>query len=415
MANHSGLLIRFQPQLRYDSNEAFFADSAAEWTDNPGNMLLRGAGDKPGGTVAAKAPSRGPAPLSLDFLAAAVYTGGAPVSEDDEITATTHDYRAMYVKLRQQFPGYRNRMYGRAKPDSHGRLWLQYWFFYFFNDYNLAGGIGLHEGDWEMVQFRMDPDGKRPDLAVYAQHVHAEEAPWEHVEKLDGSEDTPVVYVARGSHASYFEAGYHETEAWYDIADGKRETPKLELEIVGDDPPGWILWPGRWGGTHARIPKIDQPSPQGPVTKTQWADPERLTDRAKTHLRPKALPPPDVQAERKQGRLVISFDFSTRAGPKPERLVVTVNSRDDAIQPRTFTFAIEPALRGSVETRIELSESQRYDIRVSITDNQGRPSESSMVLIPAGGKDGSPFYQRVLPPIGRAIGGLFESLRRRVT
>jgi len=41
------LLHRFKPQLSYDSNEAFFADSAAEWTDNPGNVL-RAAMTAPG-------------------------------------------------------------------------------------------------------------------------------------------------------------------------------------------------------------------------------------------------------------------------------------------------------------------------------------------------------------------------------
>jgi hypothetical protein len=411
MADNSGLLVRFQPQLKYDSNEAFFADSAAEWTDNPGNVLHRGPGGKLE-TIAATAPSTGPVPLSLDFLGPSKYANGQPVAEDDEISAPTSNYRAMYVRLRQ-LPGYKNRMYGRAKEDSRGRLWLQYWLYYFFNDYNLAGGIGLHEGDWEMVQYRMGADGERPDLAVYAQHVHAEQAPWEHVEKLGDSPDTPVVYVARGSHASYFAAGYHETEAWYDIADGKRETPKLELEIVGDEPPGWVLWPGRWGGTHARVPMVDQPSPRGPVAKTQWADPDTLTHRARTHERPEALPAPDVQVEREKGRLVISFDFSTRPDPRPERLVMTLNSRDDPLPPRTFTFAVEPALRGRLETRLELNEAQRYDVNVSITDNQGRPSESSLVLIPAGGDTHEPFYQRVLPPIGRAIGPLLDRFGRR--
>ncbi len=414
MADHSGLLVRFQPQLRYDANEAFFADSAAEWTDNPGNVLRRTEGGEPGDIIAARAPSMGPAPLSLAFLGASEYANGQPVTEDDVISAPTRNYRAMYVALRQ-LPGYRNRMYGRAKEDMQGRLWLQYWFYYFFNDYNLAGGIGLHEGDWEMVQFRMGLDGGRPDLAVYAQHVHAEQAPWEQVEKQAESPDTPVVYVARGSHASYFEAGYHETEAWYDIADGKREAPKLELEIIGDDPPGWILWLGRWGATRVRIPKIDQPSPRGPATKTQWADPETLTHRAQTHARPKALPAPDVQVERMKGHLVISFDFSRRVGPKPERLVMTVNSRDDVLPPRTFTFALEPALRGRVETRIELNESQRYDVYVSITDNEGRPSESSLVLIDAGGGKRRPFYELVGPPIGRAVSAFLGRLGRRRT
>jgi len=406
MVDPSTLLRRFQPALRYDSNEAFFCDSAAEWTDNPGNVLRRTEDGQPGAILAATAPSSGPTELNMAFLGASEYANKQPVENEDEIGAPTRNYRAMYVKLREQHPEYANRMYGRAKNDSKGRLWLQYWFFYFYNDYNLAGGIGLHEGDWEMAQLRMGPDGEHPDLALYAQHVHAEQAPWEHVEKPPESPDTPVVYVARGSHASYFEAGYHETEAWYDIADGKRPAPNIELEIIGDDPPGWVLWPGRWGATRARIPGIDQPSPVGPVKHAQWDDPEKLSDRAQTHARPAALPPPDVVVERKKGRLVISFDFSTRAGPKPERLVMTVSSRDDALPPRTFTFAVEPALRGSIETRIELNDAQRYDVYVSITDAQGRPSESSLVLIDPVGVESRNLFERIVPPIGRAIGAI---------
>src|SRR4051812_33312163 len=32
-------------------------------------------------------------------------------------------------------------------PERAGKLALQYWFFYVFNDWN-----NLHEGDWEMIQ-----------------------------------------------------------------------------------------------------------------------------------------------------------------------------------------------------------------------------------------------------------------------
>jgi hypothetical protein len=39
------LLRRFKPQLRYDSQEAFFADSAAEMTRNPHNTLRRAPHD----------------------------------------------------------------------------------------------------------------------------------------------------------------------------------------------------------------------------------------------------------------------------------------------------------------------------------------------------------------------------------
>ena len=36
-------------------------------------------------------------------------------------------------------------------PDIPGKLALQYWFFYVFNDFN-----NLHEGDWEMIQLDFD-------------------------------------------------------------------------------------------------------------------------------------------------------------------------------------------------------------------------------------------------------------------
>ena len=83
--------------------------------------------------------------------------------------------RRQYVKLRVARPELKNRVYGRA-VEADGRLWLQYWLWYFYNDYSLALGAGLHEGDWEMVQFRMN--GDQPDIAVYAQHSHAEKRRW---------------------------------------------------------------------------------------------------------------------------------------------------------------------------------------------------------------------------------------------
>ncbi|HSS57442.1 MAG TPA: hypothetical protein VLK59_05500, partial [Solirubrobacteraceae bacterium] len=274
MSEHDDLLQRFLPRLRYDSNEQYFADSAAEWTDNPGHELRRADG-----TLLGRAPL-----LALGLLGAKLYSDGREANASDFISDPRRDYRAQYVKLRVARPDLRNRVYGHAVEDN-GRLWLQYWLWYFYNDYSLALGAGLHEGDWEMVQFRMHDD--QPDVAVYAQHTYGEQRPWKDVEKEDGR---PVVYVARGSHASYFEAGFHTTEAWYDLADGKRPSPELTLEVIGDDGPAWALWPGRWGDTQPRLPGgIQQPSPTGPGVKKQWHNPDSLLDEARTpELKPAA-------------------------------------------------------------------------------------------------------------------------------
>lgn len=407
MAECEALLKRYQPQLKYDSNEAFFADSAAEWTDSPRNALRRESVDgRPGEILAAASPNQGQQQLSLAFLAAARYQSGAAVQDNDIITNPHRDYREQYVSLRQE-PGYANRMYGRCKQGSDG-LWLQYWLYYFFNDYNLAGGFGLHEGDWEMVQFRMGEE--HPALAVYAQHRWAEFAPWEEVEKLEGNPDTPVVYVARGSHASYFRPGYHETEAWYDIADGKRRTPKLALEIISDDTPSWVGWPGRWGDTLARIPGLEHPSPRGPGAKEQWDEPKTVLKDARRKSDPEKAPAaPKVNARRVDGHLQLEFDFSSHPGLEPERLVVTINSIDDPLPPRTLTFAVQGASRGTIQTRVSLDPTKNYDVAVSATDPAGKPSESNVVLIgPADGRG------RGLAAIPATIGRLVTAIRHRL-
>ena len=51
MADHEELLRRHQPGMKYDWMEQYFCDSAAEWTDNPGNELRRAdGGARPRGT-----------------------------------------------------------------------------------------------------------------------------------------------------------------------------------------------------------------------------------------------------------------------------------------------------------------------------------------------------------------------------
>jgi hypothetical protein len=407
MGDHDDLLHRHQPGLKYDSMEQYFCDSAAEWTDNPGNQLRRAdTAQGPGELLATGAD------LKLSFLAAGRYGGGQDVRPDDLIGDPKKNYREQYVALRAARADLRNRMYGHA-VEAGGHLWLQYWFFYFYNDYNLALGIGLHEGDWEMIQLRIH-DGA-PDLAVYAQHRQAEKRPWAQVHKVPGDPNRPMVYVARGSHASYFEPGFHETEAWYDLADGKRNSPRTTLEIVTDDDPAWIGWPGMWGDTRARVGGIDQPSPRGPSAHEQWTNPDVALAHAWEPQRKDAIDAPAVAITRDRGRMRIDFDFTRQPGPPAAALQVTVNSSDEAgVPPRTYTFHVVETRRGTLQTDVPLDPDKHYDVYASTTAGDPPiPSESTLTeLDPAGKVAKIPVAERMIGGFGRLVARVRGQLGR---
>ena len=169
------LLERHTPRLVYDSHEAYFADSAAIWTDSPTNVLKRADG-----TVLARPPK-----LALGFLGAHGLRATASRRwPTDAIGDTTRDYAANAATLHGQAK-YRNRVHGHARRDSQGRLWLQYWLFYYYNDYQLLGPLsgGNHEGDWELVQLRLDA-AEQPEQIVFSQHKQAESKAWKDAPKV---------------------------------------------------------------------------------------------------------------------------------------------------------------------------------------------------------------------------------------
>lgn len=412
MGAHDDLLKRFQPALRYDSNEQFFADSAAQYTEAPGIELRRvPAGGRPGALIASANPVGEEPKLSLAFLAPQTYANGAKVDKTDVIGVRGRDYRSQYVKLRTSRPDLNNRMYARA-VEANGRLWLQYWLWYFYNDYQLALGFGTHEGDWECIQLRMGIDGDVPDVAVYAQHRHGAKRPWDDVEKLADRPDTPVAYIARGSHAAYFERGYHQTEAWYDIADGKRPAPRLTLEIVEDATHPWMRWPGRWGDTTPRDrgADLDQSAPTGPGTKKHWRDPNRLLDNATASVLRETPRAPDVTLRRGTGgALELAYDFSART-LRPRALVVTVNSRNEkGVPPMTHTFdEVAATPKGTIRTEIVLHPERHYDVYTStVTGDPPQPSASHFGEIEA-------VHEAKAQPLGQRIAQAFGRLLARI-
>ena len=160
-------------------------------------------------------------------------------------------------------------VYERRAPGG----WVQWWLPYPSNDQDR--GIlrtGRHAGDWEMVQVRLA--GGRPVEAVYSQHSGAERCPWRGVEKRGGR---PVIYVANGSHASYFHAGTRD-RTWPEPndearGDGGAIVPRVVR--IDEDRPDWMRYDGRWGGAEAGLFPGEQGSPAGPAFQPQgrWSDP----------------------------------------------------------------------------------------------------------------------------------------------
>jgi hypothetical protein len=162
-----------------------------------------------------------------------------------------------------------------------GRLALQYWLFYAFNDFN-----NLHEGDWEMIQLVFDAADAAAALAEeplevgYSSHEGAERADWSD-DKLELVDEThPVVYPAAGSHANEFtEALYIGSSADAGVGCDDTRGPHLELrpevKTIPSDPAQaramfpWIAFEGRWG----ELQRAFFNGPTGPNLKRQWTEP----------------------------------------------------------------------------------------------------------------------------------------------
>jgi hypothetical protein len=177
-----------------------------------------------------------------------------------------------------------------------GKLALQYWLFYVFNDWN-----NLHEGDWEMIQLVFDASTpaqavRQPPVEVgYSQHEGAERAAWgdDKLELVDGTH--AVVHPAAGSHANFYgESLYLGSSAeegvgcddtrgpTFDIRPTVQTIPSDRAQARADFP--WIAFEGRWG---ERRPAFFN-GPTGPNLKTQWTEPIRWSEgwRARSYIVP---------------------------------------------------------------------------------------------------------------------------------
>lgn len=167
-----------------------------------------------------------------------------------------------------------------AREPGHRGFALQYWFFYYFNNFN-----DLHEGDWEGMQLAFDAAtpaealGEAPYEIVLFQHAGGEHADWnEHKVQHEGSH--PVVYPASGSHATFYGSsvylgvGQNGSGVGCDRTTEPLSAIRPRAILVPDVPSrrgefAWLTYTGRWG---QREPGFNN-GPAGPNTKTVWREP----------------------------------------------------------------------------------------------------------------------------------------------
>ncbi len=162
-----------------------------------------------------------------------------------------------------------------------GRLALQYWFYYVYNDWK-----NKHEGDWEMIQIVFDASTPQQALAGtpaevgYSQHSSAERADWgdAKLQLVDGTH--PVVYPAEGSQANFYESRLYlmrssaEGVGCDDTQGPSREIrPQVAVIPTGRDDYlrayPWLGFEGRWGERQRGVFN----GPTGPNDKLQWTEP----------------------------------------------------------------------------------------------------------------------------------------------
>jgi hypothetical protein len=406
-ADYQTELYQYSPQIRYDTQEGYYADSTAEITDNPGNVLKDSNGD----CLAGSGDPTCHASLTLDYLGTFTDPNLYASSYIDEVNDTVStDAQRMHAD-----PNYANRIFGRViQSPTDGKFWLQYWLFYYYDDVPTTD-IGDHEGDWEMVQYRLDSNGA-PDQGAYAQHSGGEKCDWSQVGKAwVGGALAPIVYPAAGTHASYFFAGTYPRSLGEpsDVARGDSSPPvtPTDVGLTSASSPSWVAYPGRWGASMGSDPfGLESASPRGPrfneadgfANGQKWWDPsawanasdigacgtggggvQRAAATSASRVRPPvtaAVPTPSIKAKHVGSKAVVRYRFHRwpKGKARPRFLLVSVNS--EGLTPVTESYRISrrkgrikaPLGGGSGPYRVQVSALTKRGDRSDVVSRQIR-------------------------------------------
>lgn len=186
-----------------------------------------------------------------------------------------NDEYQLMIQTKDQISKYDEVVYTR-KTIKNNYTYIQYWFFYSYNDIKSTGGISLihkcgnHQADWEHISVKVnnslfknaknDSDYlKAVEGFYFSQHnkgQHDERKFRKIGDKGLNIEGTHVkAYPARGTHATYFEPhvdkGYLLTNLLgmklYDKADGKGTIFKTQGHFVSLENSIWSKYGGKWG------------------------------------------------------------------------------------------------------------------------------------------------------------------------
>ena len=175
------------------------------------------------------------------------------------------------------------------REPGHPGLALQYWFYYYFNQFN-----DLHESDWEGMQITFAADTPEqalatgPDEIVVFQHSGGEHTSWDD-SRVQKEGTHPVVYSAAGSHATFYSAalwlgnGQNGSGVGCDNTTDPVTAFRPRAILLPDSPVrtgpfAWTSFTGRWGQREAGF----NDGPAGPNTKTVWREPFTWMDNTRT-------------------------------------------------------------------------------------------------------------------------------------
>jgi hypothetical protein len=237
---------------------------------NPGVLLEHAAeGEKP--TVIRRAPTAG----QIAGLGDGYY-----LNLEGRVLGDTCVYAKAFKKLIAEGKAPAVTYAHIAREEGHPGFALQYWFFWYFNQFN-----DLHEGDWEGMQITFEADDpaaalhEEPSEIILFQHAGGERANWDDG-KVQKEGTHPIVYPAAGSHATFYDSAVYVENGQHGSGLGCDNTtgPLRELalrpvlmpdQVVSKGPFAWTDYYGRWGEKE----KGYNNGPTGPQTKTVWREP----------------------------------------------------------------------------------------------------------------------------------------------